>query len=86
MAKSKLARRVRKIRNQTKSFSVPIVNAGHCAAVLKAFHKAHRKVDRGSYWNAYSSGKEYVLCHGTGLETDDVGVYNHDGGFPCVKL
>ena len=60
MAKSKLARRVRKIRkirNQTKSFSVPIVNAQHCTAILHASRKAHRQVDREVYWHTYSEGK-----------------------------
>ncbi|AHY26777.1 hypothetical protein vB_AbaP_Acibel007_6 [Acinetobacter phage vB_AbaP_Acibel007] len=85
MAKSKLARRVRKIRNlKGKAYCVPVVNKLHCEALLKAFKVARSKLDRSKYWLTWRSDKEFILVHNSSV--DSVGVYNHNGGFPCVKL
>lgn len=91
MAKSKLARRVRKIRNlKGAEFCVKVHSQAHCDALFKAFRNARIPLDRGPVWLAYKyhvlskTSGAYVLCHG--YTHDSVGIYNHTGGFPCIKL
>lgn len=92
MAKSKLARRVRKLRNLRAQgvccFHVPVVNKLHAQALKSAFIKARYSWDTsrfGKYRNdveaviTYNDTGDYKAGHNTAF-------FNHNGGYPCVKL
>lgn len=94
MAKSKLARRVRKLRNLKGTyFTIRVQNKGHWEALKRAHKKAGYKLDtdpRFSMWDEIEnvehwveSNSLYVINYNSAKGT---GVYNHDGCAPCVKL
>lgn len=94
MAKSKLARRVRKLRNLKGTyFCLNVVNAQHLEALKKAHVKAGFTLDfdeRYTNWSRiydatyWAHNKQlYMISYHNAKYT---GVYNHDGGAQCVTL
>ena len=92
MAKSKLARRVRKLRNLRSKgitcFHVNVVDGLHAQALKRAFTKARYRWDTCPYFGVYD-GEAYILTYdneGDYKAGHNTAFFDHDGGYPCVKL
>ena len=93
MAKSKLTRRVRKLRNLKAQgvtcFNIEVVNKQHGEALKRAFIKAGYSWDACPYFGTWRPSVSHLLsytdvgCYKAGHNT---AFFNRDGGYQCVKL
>jgi N-methylhydantoinase A/oxoprolinase/acetone carboxylase beta subunit len=93
MAKSKLARRARKLRNLkalgVTCFNIEVVNKQHGEALKRAFIKAGYSWDTCPIFGVWRQGVSHVLCYdnsGNYKAGHNTAFFNHDGDYQCVKL